>query len=517
MEISLFSAMSQGFLNLLDLNVFLAMLLGVAIGTFAAVTPQGLGMPLIYAIALPVVIRWDPFTGIAFLIGASAVSSICAAYLPIIFGIPGGAGSQATVLDGYPMGKRGDGRRALGASFMAGGMGALIGTFTLFLAIPISRPLIYLMGSPELFVVMLWGLSMVAVLAGRRPLRGLIAAAFGLLLATVGQQAQSGVMRFVFDQPYLLDGISISIIALAMFGIPAAMDLALSKVGVEQQPVPLKGSLFDGAKDTVREWWLVVRCSFLGVWVGIVPGLGSQVVDWLAYGHAAQTCKGGLETFGKGDVRGVIAPESANDSKDGGDLITTLLLGFPQGVVTALFIVALLAWGYLPGPEMLKKNPDVVYSIIWIQGLSGIMGTLIGFTFAGQLAKLALVRYSFMVPMILVFILMGSFAVNRDPVDLLVVFGFGILGYFMRRYSFPRPAMILGLVLGDLMEKYLYRSVASYGFTWLARPAVVVLLILASLSLFFTMRGKMRANAKAREQAVAASLTGAMARSEDES
>jgi len=325
-------------------------------------------------------------------------------------------------------------------------------------------------------------------------------------------------MRFVFDQPYLLDGISISIIALAMFGIPAAMDLALSKVGVEQQPVPLKGSLFDGAKDTVREWWLVVRCSFLGVWVGIVPGLGSQVVDWLAYGHAAQTSKGGLETFGKGDVRGVIAPEAANDSKDGGDLITTLLLGFPQGVVTALFIVALLAWGYLPGPEMLKKNPDVVYSIIWIQGISGIFGTLIGFTFAGQLAKLALVRYSFMVPLMLVFILMGSFAVNRDPVDLLVVFGFGVLGYFMRRYSFPRPAMILGLVLGDLMEKYLYRSLASYGFTWLARPAVIVLLILASVSLFFTMRGKMKANAKAREQqALAASLSGAMARSEDES
>src|SRR6185437_14354922 len=139
------------------------------------------------------------------------------------------------------------------------------------------RPLIYLMGSPELFVVMLWGLSMVAVLAGRRPVKGLIAAAFGLLLATVGQQAQSGVMRYVFDIPYLLDGISISIIALALFGVPSALDLALTKLGVEQQPIPLRGSLFDGVKDTLREWWLVVRCSFVGVWVGIVPGLGSQV------------------------------------------------------------------------------------------------------------------------------------------------------------------------------------------------------------------------------------------------
>jgi putative tricarboxylic transport membrane protein len=370
-----------------------------------------------------------------------------------------------------------------------------------------------LMGSPELFVVMLWGLSMVAVLAGRRPIKGLIAAAFGLLLATVGQQAQSGVMRFVFDQPYLLDGVSISIIALAMFGIPSSLDLALTKLGVEQKAVPLKGSLFDGVKDTLRNWWLVLRCSFVGVWVGIVPGLGSQVVDWLAYGHAAQSAKQGRENFGKGDVRGVIAPESANDAKDGGDLVTTLLLGFPQGVVTALFIVALLAWGFVPGPEMVKKNPEVIYSVVWLQGISGLIGTLIGFVLAAQLAKLAEVRYTFMVPIMFIFILMGAFSVNRDPVDLLVVVGFGILGYFMRRYGYPRPAMILGLVLGDLMEKYLYRSVASYGFSWLARPAVIILLALAAISFVFTVRGRLKSS----QAAPSPALGGVLARARDES
>ena len=187
--------------------------------------------------------------------------------------------------------------------------------------------------------------------------------------------------------------------------------------------------MFDGVKDTLRNWWLVVRCSFVGVWVGIVPGLGSQVVDWLAYGHAAQTSKN-PENFGKGDVRGVIAPESANDAKDGGDLVTTLLLGFPQGVVTALFIVALLAWGYLPGPEMVKKNADVIYSVVWLQGISGIIGTLIGFFLAAQLAKLAEVRYTFMVPIMFIFILMGAFSVNRDPIDLLVVISLRHSGLF---------------------------------------------------------------------------------------
>jgi TctA family transporter len=496
METSLVDAAITGFLNILHFKVFLAMLVGVSIGTFTAVAPQGLGTPLVYAIMLPIVIKWEPTTGIALLIGASSVSAICAAYLPVLFGIPGGAGSQATILDGYPMGQRGDARRALGASFMAGGLGALIGTFTLAVAIPLAKPLIYLMGSPELFVVVLWGLSMVAVLAGRRPLKGLIAAALGLLVATVGQQEQSGIMRFVFDVPYLLDGVSVSIIALGMFGIPAALDLALKRLGIEQQPAPLTGKLFDGVKDTLREWWLVVRCSFIGVWVGIVPGIGSQVVDWLAYGHAAQSSKDGGKNFGRGDVRGVIAPESANDAKDGGDLVTTLLLGFPQGVSTALFIVALLAWGFLPGPEMIKKSPEIIYSVVWIQGLSGIIGTLIGFALASQLAKLAQVRYSFMVPTIFFFVLMGAFSVTRDAADLLAVVGFGFLGYFMRRFGYPRPAMILGLVLGGLMERYLYRSMASYGFTWLTRPAVVALLILATVSFFFAIRGRMRSVAK---------------------
>jgi len=496
MEISLVDAAIKGFLNILHLKVFFAMLVGVSIGTFTAVAPQGLGMPLVYAIMLPIVIKWEPVTGIALLIGASSVSAICAAYLPVLFGIPGGAGSQATILDGYPMGKRGEAKRALGASFMAGGMGCLIGTFTLALAIPAARPLIYLMGSPELFVIVLWGLSMVAVLAGRRPVKGLVAAFLGLLLATAGQQEQSGIMRFVFDQPYLLDGISISIIALALFGIPAALDLALKRLGVEQQPAPLTGKLFDGVKDTLREWWLVVRCSFIGVWVGIVPGIGSQVVDWLAYGHAAQSSKDGGKNFGRGDVRGVIAPESANDAKDGGDLVTTLLLGFPQGVVTALFIVALLAWGFLPGPEMIKKNPELIYSVVWIQGISGMIGTLVGFTLAAQLAKLAQVRYSIMVPTIFLFVLMGAFSVTRDAADLLTVVIFGVVGYLMRRFGYPRPAMILGLVLGGLMERYLYRSMASYGFTWLARPAVIVLLILATTSFFFAVRGRMRSVAR---------------------
>ncbi|MEE9232440.1 MAG: tripartite tricarboxylate transporter permease, partial [Nitrospirales bacterium] len=409
------------------------------------------------------------------------------AYLPVLFGIPGGAGSQATVLDGYPMGRNGEARRALGAAFMAGMLGSLVGMFTLAAAIPVARVLILLLGSPELFVITLWGVSMVSILAGPRPVKGLIAGAFGLILSVVGIQAQSGQMRFIFDQPYLLEGLPLSIMALAVFGIPSALDLAITKVGVERPPMPLKGSLLQGIMDAIRNWWLVLRCSFLGVWVGIIPGLGSQVVDWLSYGHAAQTCKGGKDTFGKGDVRGVIAPESSNDAKDGGTLIPTLTLGIPGSLVSALFLFALITMGFSPGPYMLERNLDLIYSIVWVLGIASIIGAGLGLLFANPFAKLAELRYSIIVPMILTFVMIGALSATRHPLDLLLVVMFGIVGFLLKRFSYPRPPLVLGMILGLLMEKYLYISTARYDFAWLQRPLVMILLALVAVSLGYTL------------------------------
>ncbi len=483
----MFEAAIQGFSNLLHVKVILGMFSGIAVGTFTAITPQGLGTPLMYALFLSVVTQWDPMVAIAFLIGMDAVSSTCSAYLPVLFGIPGGAGSQATVLDGYPMGRKGEARRALGAAFTAGMLGSLVGMFTLGAAIPVARYLIPLLGSPELFVITLWGVSMVSILAGPRPIKGLIAGAFGLVLSVVGIQAQSGVMRFIFDQPYLLEGLPLSIMALAVFGVPSALDLAITKVGVERPAMPLTGSLLVGIKDCLREWWLVLRCSFLGIWVGIIPGLGAQVVDWLSYGHAAQTCKGAKDTFGKGDVRGVIAPESSNDAKDGGTLIPTLTLGIPGSLTSALFLFALITMGFSPGPYMLERHLDTIYSIVWILGIASIIGAALGLLFANPFAKLAELRYSIIVPMILTFVMIGALSATRHPFDLLLVVMFGIIGFIMKRFGYPRPPLVLGMILGLLMEKYLYISTARYDFAWLHRPLVMILLVLVATSLGYTL------------------------------
>jgi len=477
----------QGLQNLLSLTVIAGMLAGVAVGTFTAITPQGLGTPLMYALFLSVVTQWDPLVAIAFLIGMDAVSSTCSAYLPVLFGIPGGAGSQATVLDGYPMGRNGQARRALGAAFTAGLLGSLVGTFTLAAAIPVARVLILALGSPELFVVSLWGVSMVSLLAGPRPIKGLMAGALGLVLAAVGMQAQSGVMRFVGNQPYLLEGLPLTVITLALFGVSSSLELALTRVGVERAPAPLTGRLVEGIQDAFRNLWLVIRCSFVGVWVGIVPGLGAQVVDWLSYGHAAQTCKGASETFGRGDVRGVIAPESSNDAKDGGTLIPTLTLGVPGSLVSALFLFALTTMGFAPGPYMVEQHADIIYSIVWVLGIASIIGAVLGLVFVNPLAKLAELRYSLIVPSILGFVFIGALNANRSPWDLLVVVSFGVFGYLMKRFAYPRPPLILGIILGPIIEKYLYISTARYGFDWLGRPLVMILLILVIATLTFTL------------------------------
>ena len=349
---------------------------------------------------------------------------------------------------------------------------------------------------------------MVSVLAGPRPLKGLIAGAMGLVISVVGIQPQSGVMRFVFNQPYLLEGVPLTVATLALFGVPSALEMALARVGVEREPAPLAGRLLDGIRDAFRNAWLVVRCSFLGVWVGIIPGLGAQVVDWLSYGHAAQTCKGAKETFGKGDVRGVIAPEASNDAKDGGTLIPTLTLGVPGSLVSALFLFALTAMGFAPGPFMLERNADVVYSIIWVLGIASVIGGSLGLVFSNQLARLAELRYSIIVPSVLGFVLIGALNANQSPLDLVMVVSFGFVGYFMKRFGYPRPPLILGMILGIIMEKYLYISHARYGFEWLARPSVLVLLVLVAGTLGYTLWSRRESATPVEEQAGESAPTG---------
>jgi len=236
-------------------------------------------------------------------------------------------------------------------------------------------------------------------------------------------------------------------------------------------------------RDAFRHWWLVIRSSALGVWIGIIPGLGTLVVDWFAYGHAVHTEKN-PENFGKGDVRGVIAPESANNAKEGGGLIPTLAFGIPGSTSMALFLGAMEIQGLSPGPDMLHQHLDVIFAIAWSLALANIIGTGTCFFFTDHLARIATIRAQLLAPVLLVIMFLGAFMARRHVADLICFLFFGLLGWFMKRLGWPRPPLIIGFVLGSAVEKYLYISILTYGWSWLTHPWVIVLFLLILTALF---------------------------------
>jgi TctA family transporter len=489
----------QGLAGVFQPEALAFMCLGVLIGSLVGFLP-GIGGPSTLAIMLPFVMTMkDPLLVIALLVGMDAVGNTASAFTSILISVPGSSGSQATILDGYPMAKKGEAARALSASFVASLLGGLFGALVLFASLPVLRPIVLAFSSPEFFVLTLWGVSMVGILSGNAPVKGLLAGILGVLIATVGLDMKSGIERFSFDVSYLWEGIDLVLVALGIFGIPEVIDLASRKTSIAKAEEFGKGYL-QGILDVFRHWWLLVRTSAVGAWVGFLPGLGSSVADWFAYAHAVQTEKN-RENFGKGDVRGVIASEGANNAKEGGDYIPTLAFGIPGGTSTALVLTAFVAVGINPGPDMLTSQLNLTFAVIWTLVIANIIATAVCMLFARPIARICLLPFYAVVPPIVAFIFIGAFAANFHRYDLTGLMVFSLLGFFMRRYGWPRAPLILGVVLGDKMELYLWLSYTRYGLEWLARPMVIVLILLLVASMAYPMiagrREKRRAEASA--------------------
>jgi TctA family transporter len=239
----------------------------------------------------------------------------------------------------------------------------------------------------------------------------------------------------------------------------------------------------EGIKDTFRHFWLVFRCSVIGVFVGILPGAGGGVAQWMAYAHAVQSAKTPKERegFGKGDIRGVLGPGAANNSKEGGELIPTVAFGVPGGGAMAILLSGFLIMGLTPGPDMLTKHLAITFSMVWTLAISNIITVLLCLTILDQLAKVTYVRGGLILPFVLLLVFVGSYTANNQIADLLVTLVFGLISYFMVLFGWPRPPFVLGFVLGKVIETYLFISMARYGFTWLAHPSVIFLIVLTAL------------------------------------
>ncbi|MBT7233490.1 MAG: tripartite tricarboxylate transporter permease [Rhodospirillaceae bacterium] len=452
---------------------------GVLMGLVLGIIP-GLGGLVGLSILLPFTFALDPFTAIAMLLGLSAVTVTSDTIPAVLFSVPGTVGSAATILDGYPMAQKGEAGRALGAAFTASVIGGLFGAVVLGVSIPILRPLVLLIGSPELLAICIVGLSMVAALSGGAPLKGMAAVCIGILVATVGEDSQTATLRWTFDTNYLWDGLPIVPFALGMFAIPEIADMVVSRKGITGDTnVGNRWSQLQGVRDVFKNYFLVLRCASIGAILGAIPGMGAAVIDWIAYGHAARTEKGASETFGTGDVRGVIASEASNNAKEGGALIPTIAFGVPGSVSMALLLGAFLIHDINPGPDLLTKRLDVTYTMVWSVAIANILGAGICFLFANQLAKIVLIRIGILAPLIIAVVYIGVFQASNAWGDWYALLGFSLLGWVMKRMNWPRPPVILGFVLGGLIENYMFISIQRYDFEWLSFPIVMVLLAFA--------------------------------------
>lgn len=461
--------------------------LGVIIGLSLGVIP-GLSGIVGLSLLLPFTFNMDPFTALAFLVGLQAVVATSDTIPAILFGVPGTVGSASTILDGHPMAKQGLAARAFGAAFSASLLGGLCGALFLALSIPILRPFILSFGSPELLVFCIFGLSLIGVLSGGNPLKGLAAAAVGLMIATVGEEPNTAIERWTFGSLYLLEGIPLVPLALGLFAIPEIAEMVIARKPMQKEHgVATAWEQLDGVKDTISNFSLVLRGSAIGSVLGAVPGIGAPVIPWIAYGHAMRTEKGASETFGKGDVRGVIASESSSNAKEGGALVSTIAFGVPATASMALLLGAFLIHGLSPGPDMLTTRLDVTYTLVWTVALANVLGCGICFIFARQLASIARIRAGILAPVVLSIMFIGAFQATRQWGDIVALLGFGLLGWAMKRVNWPRPPLLLGLVLGGLLERYMFISFQRYGADWLSRPIVIGVLLITAYSIFKPM------------------------------
>ncbi len=475
----------------------LVMLIMLPVSLISGMMPGG-NLP-IAVIVLGFAGYLDPWITVTALVFFLAASDITEPVPSILMGIPGARSAQATILDGYPMAQRGLAGIALGASYMCTLVGGVIGAIALLLALPISRELLKLFGSAEFFLLSLLGLLCVAIVSSGAFVKGMLTASFGLAIAMIGFSPVTGVVRADFGIEYLWDGVPLVPIVVGLFALPEAIDLVVANTPIarERLDTMLKEAhrdVYRGMAEALKHKWLMVRSSLIGTFVGMMPGVGSSGAHWIAYAQARHTEKGGLESFGKGDVRGVIAADSANNSVDGGTLIPTVVFGIPGSGGMAILLAILVISGVQPGPEMLTRHLDLTISLVYIVALANIVVVPIMIFAAGYITRIAAVPPNVLAPIVIGIVTLAAYQATYSVEDLVLVLVFAVLGVFMKRYGWPRPPILIAVVLAEIVEKYLWLSINTYGYSMFLRPQFIG--IIAAMLFVMIVSFRIQAGAK---------------------
>jgi putative tricarboxylic transport membrane protein len=468
------------------------MLLSVPIGTFFGVVP-GLGGKLGIVLVIPFIYGMDQVTGAVFLLGMHAVVHTGGAVPSILFNVPANGPEAATLLDGFPLTKMGKAGRALGASLTASGVGGIIGAVAMALMLPLIEPIVLSFSPAEFFLLALFGITFIATLAGEAMVPGIIVGLFGLMVACIGQDPQTGTARYAFGQLWLWDGVDIITAVLGMFAVPEMLELGLTGNPIASGQGRVRysyGEVFQGILDVFRHWGLTIRTSLIGFVIGMIPGLGGECASWMCYGHAVQTSKH-PERFGKGAIEGVIAPETANNAKEGGALLPTLFFGVPGSSGMAILLGAFVMLGIKPGPMMVVNELPLVWTLVWALVISNVLCSLMLLVAARWFGMVSSLPARLLVPIVFLLTMVGCYVSKGHWENFIVLLALGGLGYLFKRCGWPRPPFVIGLVLGSIAEQSLHKAINLWGYSFLARPLSLVLiaLIVASVVWHF-MRPK---------------------------
>ncbi|MEX0590169.1 MAG: tripartite tricarboxylate transporter permease [Xanthobacteraceae bacterium] len=463
----------------------LMLLIGLLAGGIIGMMP-GLGGIGAVSILLPFVLTLDPFSGLAVLLGATGVVYTSDTIAAILFGTPTSASSGPTAIEGFAMARRGEAGRALGGAFLASMIGGLIGAVVLTLSIPIAGPLVLALGTGELLMLAIVGLAYASGLVGDSPTKGIVSAAFGLFLGTVGIAPSAPELRFTFGIPYLLDGFALTILALGLFGVAEVIAMLGQGGAIAQQQFKLSGWV-EGARDVVRQWKMVAMGSVIGVIFGVIPAIGASASTWIAYGQAGSTAKD-RSMIGRGDPRGMLAAEGANNATITTDLVPTLLFAVPGGPAAAVVLGALFVYGYYPGPRFVQMNLDLMFLIVRSSALAAVLGAALCFAASPWIARLTRIDFGLVAAPLIAVILLGSFEAKKSVLDFATLFGFGVLGWLMKRAQWPRAPLLVGFVLAEPIERNFWLAYQLHGWNWLKSPIVIGLIIVVAIHIALTFR-----------------------------
>lgn len=464
MQLELVQAFTSAFGVVSQPTNVILLALATAVGLLIGMLP-GLGGTVVIALLIPLTFGLDPLVAFMVLVAANGGTSQGGAITAILINTPGKAPNAATILDGYPLARQGRAGEAIGASTTASGLGAVFGILLLVVLIPFMLEFVLLFSSAEIFWLGVWGLTLLAVVVSGDVISGLISGGLGVVFAMHGVNGATALARWTYGFGFMLDGFKLVPALIGLFAVAEMINLVSEGEQIAQDEIDDDrelGGRIDGAKAVFTHWSIFLRSSLIGAFVGAIPGVGGTTANYVAYFQAVQTSPN-PEKFGTGDIRGVIASEASNDAKEGGAYIPTLGFGVPGSASMAVLFGAFLLHGIVPGPLLMQNNLDVVGIVVLSAVIANVTSSIFGMAAANQLTKLTRIDIMYVAPMVIAIAFFGSYALQNNVFNLVITAFFGLLGFFMIKANMSRIPMILGLVLGPIVETQFFRALQISG------------------------------------------------------